>query len=70
MAANVCDPGLLDRSSGSAVIGEIVELTLLLPRDHLVILARMAEDRETVVARLLRQAVWDYLVRELRLCDD
>lgn len=47
--------------------GDIIELTLLLPRDHFFVLEYLAEAKETVVARLLRQVISDFLVRELRL---
>jgi hypothetical protein len=47
--------------------GEIVEFILLLPLDHFSILERLAEGRGTVIARLLRHMIWDFLVSELRL---
>lgn len=68
MTPNACEPGLAEANgSDRSAVGEIVEFALLLPRDHLIVLTRMAEDRGTAVARLLRQAVWEFLIRELQL---
>jgi hypothetical protein len=47
--------------------GDIVELALLLPREYVSVLERLAEARGTVIARLLRQGISDFLIRELRI---
>ena len=51
------------RAEGLVAGGEVVALTLLLLRDHLVALERMADAEGITVARLLRQVIRDYLAR-------
>ena len=65
MTLTTCNPDAPpggDRSSGSGA--GIVELSLLLPRDHLSGLERAAGAEGITVARLLRRVIREYLDRE------
>jgi hypothetical protein len=58
------DAEVLTRAAGAA--GEVVDIHLLLPREHLAGLERAAGAERVTVAHLLRRVIRDYLAREPR----
>lgn len=65
MAASECDSRAASvESGGLEQSAEVVELVLLLHRDQLSALERLARERDISVARLLRQMIGNFLARE------